>query len=110
MSDIQGYFEYILKKNEKVIDNPSIRIYINKIRNRITFKIKRGYHLENLTPETMKLLLSAKCKITRVENGESVPNLENTEVALVHGNIVNNNYQKSIHCIHLFLINRLVNY
>ena len=40
-SDIQDYFEYILKKHEKVTENPSIRIYIDKIENRIISKIKR---------------------------------------------------------------------
>ena len=39
----------------KKVNNPSGRIYVNKIENRITFKIKTGYHLELLTPETMKL-------------------------------------------------------
>ena len=39
--DIQDYFEYILKKHEKVTENPSIRIYIDKIENRIISKIKR---------------------------------------------------------------------
>ena len=51
VSDIQGYFEYIFKKYVAVADNPSIRIYVNKIENRITFKIKTGYFLELLTPE-----------------------------------------------------------
>ena len=37
-------------------DNPSIKIYSNKIKNRIAFKIKNSYKLELLTPETMKLL------------------------------------------------------
>ena len=32
-----------------------MRIYKNKIKNRITFKTKIGYYLELLTPETMKL-------------------------------------------------------
>ena len=45
-SDIQEYFEYILKKHETVADNPSIMIYVNKIENRITFKLKTGYYLE----------------------------------------------------------------
>ena len=40
--DIQDLFEYILKKHGENIDDPSIRIYINKIENRITFKIKTG--------------------------------------------------------------------
>ena len=65
VSDIEDYFEYILKKHETVPDNPSIRIYINKIENRITFTIKTGYYLKLLTPETMKLLGSTKSKITK---------------------------------------------
>ena len=46
MSDIQDYFEYILKKNGENVDNLSIQIYVNKIKNRVTFKIKNGYALE----------------------------------------------------------------
>ena len=33
VSDIQDYFEYILKKHSESVDNPSIRIYVNKIEN-----------------------------------------------------------------------------
>ena len=69
-------------------------IYVNKIENRITFKIKTGYNLELLTPETMKLLESTKSKITENENGKNVSQLEIAEV---------------VYCIHLFLINHLVN-
>ena len=65
-------------------------LYINKIENRITFKIKTGYYLELLTPESMKLLGSTESKITKDENDENVPHLEITEVVLVHCNIVNN--------------------
>ena len=50
VSDIQNCFKYILKKHETVTDNPSIRIYINKTENRITFKIKTGHYLDFLTP------------------------------------------------------------
>ena len=62
VSDTQDYFAYILKKHSENVDNPSIRIYVNKIENRITFKIKSGYHLELLTPETMKFLEVLKAK------------------------------------------------
>ena len=55
-SNIQENFKYIIKKHETVADNPSIMIYINKKKNRITFKIKTGCYLELLTPETIKLL------------------------------------------------------
>ena len=68
VSDIQDYFEYILKKHGENIDNPSVRIYINKKENRITFEIKTGYYLELLTPETMKLIGSTKNKIIKDKN------------------------------------------
>ena len=70
ISNIQDHFEYILKKHGEKTVNPSIRIYTNKIENRITFKIKAGYYIELLTPETMKLLGSTKSKITKDKNGE----------------------------------------
>ena len=49
VSDIQDYFQYILKKHGENTDKPSIQIYMNQIENRITFKIKNGYSLELLT-------------------------------------------------------------
>ena len=60
IADIQDYFEFIIKKHETLTENPSIQIYSNKIKNRIVFKIKTGYKLELLIPETMKLLGSTK--------------------------------------------------
>ena len=95
VSDIQDYFQYILKKLGKNTDKPSIQIYVNKIENRITFKIKNGYSLELLTKETMKLLGSTKDKITKDKNGENLPHLEISEVVLVHCNIVNIDQQDS---------------
>ena len=94
VSDIQGYFEYIFKKHRKDINKPSIQIFINKIENRITFKIKNGYSFELLTPKTVKLLGSTENKITKDKNGENVPHLEITEVVLVHCDTVNNDYQQ----------------
>ena len=44
ISDIQDYFEYIFKKHSENVDNPSIKIYVNKIENRITFKVKAGFY------------------------------------------------------------------
>ena len=80
VSDIQDYFEYILKKHGQKTDNLSIIIYVYKIENRITFKVMTRYYLELLTPDTTKLLGSTKNKITKDENDENVPHLEITEV------------------------------
>ena len=46
VSNIQDYFEYIIKKRETIADNPAVQIYVNRIKNRIVFKIKTGYKLE----------------------------------------------------------------
>ena len=106
VSDIQDYFEYILKKHGEDIDKPSVQIYVNKIENRVTFKIKNGYSLELLTPETMKLVGSTENKITKDKNGENVPHLEITEIVLVHCNIVNNDYQQDSRVLYMFVPNK----
>ena len=61
---------FLKKYNE---DNSPIKIYVNKIENRITFKIKTGYYLELLTPQKIKLLGNTKNKITKDKNRENVP-------------------------------------
>ena len=104
--DVQEYFEYILKKNGENVDNPSIIVYVNKIENRITFKIKNEYYLELLTPETMKLLGSIENKITKDKNSENVPHLEVVELVLVHWNLVNNNYQQHSRILYTFVPNK----
>ena len=60
VSDIQDYFKYIIKKHETIADNPPVKIYVNKLKNRIVFKIKTGYKLELLSEETMQLLGSSE--------------------------------------------------
>ena len=96
----------IFLRNSENVDNPSIKIYVNKIENRVTFKIKNGYYLELLTPETMKLLGSTESKITKDKNGENVPHLEIVELVLIHCNIVNNNYQQNSRILYTFVPNK----
>ena len=104
VSNIQDYFEYILKKHGENIDNVSVKVYVNKIEKRITFKIKNGYILELLTPEKIKLLGSTENKITKDKNGQNVSNLEIKEV--VHCNIVNNGYQQDSKVLYTFISNK----
>ena len=94
------------KQHGENVDESAVEIYLNEIENRITFKIKNGYSLELLTPETMKLLGSTKNKITKDKNGENVPHLEITEVVLVHCNIVNNDYQQDSRVLYTFVPNK----
>ena len=106
ISDIQDYFDYILKKHSEGVDNPLIKIYVNKIENRVTFEVKNGYYPELLSPETMKLLGSTKSKITKDKNGKNVPHLEIVELVLIHSNLVNNNYQQNSGILYIFVPNK----
>ena len=65
VSDFQDFFEYIFKKHGQDINKPSLQIYLNKIENTVTFKVKNGHSLELLIPETMKLLGSTENNITK---------------------------------------------
>ena len=71
ISDIQDYFEFIIKKHESSRANLP-----NKTKNRIVFKIKTGYKLELLSPETMKLLGTTKKDFDKDKDGEDIPKLE----------------------------------
>ena len=53
VSDIQNYIEYIIKKHKALTAIPPIPVYINRINNRLVFKIKNEYRLELQTPETV---------------------------------------------------------
>ena len=106
VSNIQDYFQYTLKNHGENIDKPSVKIYKNKMENRITFKIKNGYSLELLIPKTMKLLGSNENKITKDKNVGNVPHLEITEVALVLCNIVNDDYQQDSRVVYTFVPNK----
>ena len=70
-----------MKKRETVTGNPPIRIYVNEIGNRVTFRIKTGNYIEILTSETMKLLGSTKNKII---NGKNVGLSEITKVVSIN--------------------------
>ena len=99
-------YQNILKKHGEKIDKTSGKIYVSKIENRITFKIKNGCSLELLTPETIKLLGSTENKITKDKNGENVLHLEIAEVVLVHYNIGNNDYQQDSIVLYTFVSNK----
>ena len=87
-------------------ENPPIQIYPNKIKNTIVFKIKTGYKLDLLTPETMKLLRSTKKAVGSEKNNKNVPKLESVEVALVHCNLVKNYYQHTSKVLFSFVPNK----
>ena len=106
ISDIQDYFEFIIKKHETLTENPPAQIYPNKIKRRIVLKIKTGYKLELFSLEMMKLLTSAKKDVDQDKDGEDVPKLESVEAILVPCNLVNNNYQQASKVLFTFVPNK----
>ena len=108
-SDIQDYFEFIIKEHETLTENPPVQIYPNKIKNRFVFKIKTGYKLELLTLEIMKLLGSTKKDADSDKNSENVPKLESAGAVLVHCNLVKNDCQHSSKVLFRFAPNNLDN-
>ena len=95
IEDIQDYFEFIIKKNESLPDNPPIKIYPNRLINRIVFKIKSSYKLEALSENTKKLLGLASNIVDTDKNSESACNLQTVQTVSVHCNLVENQYQLS---------------
>ena len=87
-------------------ENPPIQIYPNKIKNIIVFKIKTGYKLKLLTPETMRLLGSTKKDVDSDKNSENLPKSESIEVVLVHCNFVKNDYQHTSKVLFSFVLNK----
>ena len=92
IADIQDYFQFIINKHETLTEIPPVETYPNNIKTRNVFKIKTGYKLELLTPETTKLLKSTKKDIDKDKDGEIVPKLESVEVVLVHCNLAKYDY------------------
>ena len=104
MSDIQGYFECIIKKHETLTIISPTQVYIN--RNRLAFKIKEGYKLELQTPKSKKLFGSTKQLTDKTKNREKVPSLDVVEVALVQCNLVDNQYQQKSEVLCTFTPNK----
>ena len=74
LPDFQDHFEFIIKKHETLTENLPVQMYPNKIKNRIVFKIKTGYKLELLTPETMRFLGSTKKVLLKIKTAKMYQN------------------------------------
>ena len=87
-------------------ENLPVQIYTDKIKNKIVFKIKTGYKLELLTPETMKLLGSRNKDVEKDKDRENAAKLESAEVVLVHCKLVKNDYQQTSKVLFTFVPNK----
>ena len=89
-SDIQDYFEYIMRKHDTFTDRPPVRIYVNKIENKITFEIKT---VSSWTFAAWNFEITWQHqKWDKRWNCEHVPNLKLTKVVLVQCSILSNDH------------------
>ena len=94
------------KRHERLTDNLLIHICINRINNRLVFKIRDGYKLELQRPEMMKIFGSTKNLISKTRNDKNMPSLEVVELVLVQCNLVDNQYQQKFEVLYTFKPNR----
>ena len=94
------------KKHETLPSNPPIHIYINRINNRLVFKIKDGCKLELKLPETTKLFGSTKKLIDKTKDVKNATSLEVVEAVLVQCNLLENEYHH--HYILLLPVNLML--
>lgn len=76
------------------MDHLPLQICINKIKNKVTFKIKSINSLKPLTLETIILARGIEQKLKQIKKEETAPKLEITKVILVPCNLVKNIYQR----------------
>ena len=74
-----------------------------KSKTEFVFKIKTGYKLELLTPETMRLLGGSKKGVDKNKDSENEPKFEAVEAVLVDCNLVKNDYQHTSKVLFTFV-------
>ena len=94
------------KKHETLTENPPIQIYPNKIKKRIVFKIKRGYKLELLTPETMRLLGSTKKMLIKIKTAKTYQNQNLLKLFQFIVILVKNDFQRTSKVLFSFVPNK----
>ena len=74
IADIQDYLEFFIKKHETLAENTPVQIYLNKIKNRIVWKVKTRYKSELLSSEKKKLLGSTKKMLIKIKTEKMYQN------------------------------------
>ena len=110
ISDIQDYFEFIIKKHQTLTENPPIQIHTNRIKNMIVFKIKTGYKLELLSLETRNCQEAQKKMLIKVKTKKVYQNqnlLKLFQCLVIQSITIINKHQK--YYLLSYQINNLVN-
>ena len=106
IADIQGCLEFIIKKTRN-FDWESTSSNLSKQNQKQNcFQNKNGIQIRIVNLWNNEIVRSTKQDVDKDNNGENVPKLESVEVALVHCNIVKNDYQHSSKVLLTFVPNK----
>ena len=94
ISDIQDYFEFIIKKHETLTEIPLVQLDWNKIKNR------------TVDAWNNEIVRKWGKNVDQDKGGGNVPKLESVEVALVHCNLVKSDYQHTSKVLFTFVTNK----
>ena len=94
ISDIQDYFEFIIKKHETLTEIPLVQLDWNKIKNR------------TVDAWNNEIVRKWGKNVDQDKGGGNVPKLESVEVALVHCNLVKPDYQHTSKVLFTFVTNK----
>ena len=94
ISDIQDYFESIIKKHETLTEIPLVQLDWNKIKNR------------TVDAWNNEIVRKWGKNVDQDKGGGNVPKLESAEVALVHCNLVRSDYQHTSKVLFTFVTNK----
>ena len=83
VSDIQDYVEWIAKKHETSTTISSILVCINRIKNKLVFKLKDRYKVRITNALNKKIIWQYKKNRNKTKNRENVPTFKLVEVVLV---------------------------
>ena len=106
MLDSQDYIMYIINEHEILPTNNPTHVYIDRVINRLVFKIKDWHKVELQMSEILKLFGSPKKVIDKTKKGENVASIEVVEVVLKQCGLVDNQYQQKSEVLNTFMHNK----
>ena len=106
MLDSQDYIMYIINEHEILPINNPTHVYIDRVINRLVFKIKDWHKVELQMSEILKLFGSPKKVIDKTKKGENVASIEVVEVVLKQYSLVDNQYQQKSEVLNTFMRNK----
>ena len=105
VSNVQDYFEFIIKKHETLTQNLPYKFI--QIKSKLNcFRSKNRLQTRIVVSRNNETIREYKKDVDKDKGGEDVPKLESAEVFLMHCNLGNNSYQEASKVLFTFVPNK----